>query len=656
MTAVPYHTSTGTVECVVDSRVWMCSIIYPYVRTYIRDIVAEILYHRSIIFVLKIMDKMELNTTTTKDVVSIVEGKQKEATTTMTTVCLNDLYLYQKQDESISRIPMTVWQLCRMMCPKTNIINALQTHVLQHTTTTNSNKWQLATTIPIFLYASSWWYYTTTTNNTIQGPISCRDLATIITTTTTTPTTTIIHRVWSNTACNEWSLYEQQPNLQLALLAFQSQQSQQQNSMDQTTNNYPLQNNDNDDNHNMIQIMTYQDNDHHDAEKNNQLNEEEQEQEAKAQKELQDFFSSTKDTSNQNDDDDDDEEYTSDNGTKYIKCHRTGKWIHEDLVPSKYTKNDSNKNDKHHHDANQQLVGKKRNANTNHTTNNGTHKNTTQKKLFRTKNYKNWIYVTNLPPDIQEEMVATYFSKVGLLDMDPQTQLPKIKLYRDKQTGKLKGDASICYSRPESVDMAIQFLDESYIDHRTQYKLHVERAKFEQHGSTYHNNLNQNKQQKAAQAKHKVIRLAKAQAMGWEDDTENGRITGGRKGLRIIVVRQMFQPVDDLSENECTAIETDILKQWGDDGAVEKITLFSKCGVVIIKFKQPHVASQAINFYNQTKKMHTIYWDGVTDYTTVNYEKEEEDTNNRLEDFGNWLDNQQVPEEFKLRVEGETNS
>jgi hypothetical protein len=60
---------------------------------------------------------------------------------------------------------------------------------------------------------------------------------------------------------------------------------------------------------------------------------------------------------------------------------------------------------------------------------------------------------------------VTYFSKCGVLDLDPETQKPKVKLFHHKDNKfegmMLKGDASICYAHLESVDLALQILDEN---------------------------------------------------------------------------------------------------------------------------------------------------------------------------------------------------
>jgi HIV Tat-specific factor 1 len=56
------------------------------------------------------------------------------------------------------------------------------------------------------------------------------------------------------------------------------------------------------------------------------------------------------------------------------------------------------------------------------------------------------IYVNGLPDDVTIEEVAEVFSKCGIIKED-DTGKPRIKLYSDKATGKLKGDALISYMK-----------------------------------------------------------------------------------------------------------------------------------------------------------------------------------------------------------------
>lgn len=255
--------------------------------------------------------------------------------------------------------------------------------------------------------------------------------------------------------------------------------------------------------------------------------------------------------------------------------------------------------------------------------------------------------------------MALYFSKVGILDLDPETQRPKVKLYRDNSPsggGALKGDASICYARPESVELALQILDENLF--RDDATLSVQRAKFEQHGAFGDNG--KPGRRVVSEAKRKVARLAALQAVGW-DEGENGRIAGGLKGLRIVVLMNMFDPAkfqDDVNDEKLQSLEKEVHAECEKIGVVEKITVFSKHpgGVMIVKFTQPNAASDAVTQFNgkvriDGRKVEASYWDGVTDYTCRDIDKEEKDTEKRLDEFGDWLEDQDLPEEFKLQVE-----
>lgn len=299
-----------------------------------------------------------------------------------------------------------------------------------------------------------------------------------------------------------------------------------------------------------------------------------------------------------------------------------------------------------------------------------------KKPKFKAKNAKNWVYVQGLPTDTNEQEVANFFAKVGILDLDPETQNPKVKLYRYRQgeqkpdgkpasQGGVKGDATICYARPESVDLALQILDSAVfrdVDSSGKFikqgnRISVQRAKFEQHGSEY------KKRTKVSDVKRKVARIAKLQAVGW-DEGNNGFITGGLKGLRIIVIKHAFDTIKFKRAGKSgedlflKGVETQIKQTCEEFGIVEKITIFSgrSDGIVIVKFTQPTAASAALEEYNgktvEGRTMEAKFWDGVTDYTKHDLETETKEAEKRHEDFGDWLDEQELPEEFQLKVEG----
>ena len=80
--------------------------------------------------------------------------------------------------------------------------------------------------------------------------------------------------------------------------------------------------------------------------------------------------------------------------------------------------------------------------------------------------------------------MEAYFRKAGLLQMEiedgaagaPLREIPKIRIYRDAD-GKAKGDASICYLREASVELAVQLLDGA--NFRPDCPLSVQPATFE---------------------------------------------------------------------------------------------------------------------------------------------------------------------------------
>lgn len=62
--------------------------------------------------------------------------------------------------------------------------------------------------------------------------------------------------------------------------------------------------------------------------------------------------------------------------------------------------------------------------------------------------------------DATEEEVGSVFGKAGLILVDADDQ-PKIKLYTDAKTGMRNGDGLVVFYKEESVDLAINLLDES---------------------------------------------------------------------------------------------------------------------------------------------------------------------------------------------------
>lgn len=403
---------------------------------------------------------------------------------------------------------------------------------------------------------------------------------------------------------------------------------------------------------------------HETATKKNRIGKKDQEETDLNNKEndlLRDFLSSAAGGGECAEEEEIDEEYESDGGTIYVKDVRSGEWVNSKLVQMMAADVKSSKKRK--------ILKKDGDYNSKETNNKRSTDLIKKKKKpkFKSKNAKCWVYATGFPSDTSEEEVASFFSKVGILDIDPETQKPKVKLYRHSKGG-IKGDASVCFARAESVELALQLLDDAIfrtvdsqgkiIGNNDVSRIYVQRAKFEQHGIEYRG------KRAVSNAKRKVARLAKLQAVGW-DDGENGRITGGLKGLCIIVLKHMFK-VDKISRMDeesgdkiLKEVESKVREECEKLGHVEKITIFSKnpAGVVIVKFTKPTAASRAIEIYKgmegpiEGRQIDATFWDGVTDFTVRDDAGEKKETEKRLDEFGKWLDGQEIPEEFKLQVQ-----
>jgi HIV Tat-specific factor 1 len=70
------------------------------------------------------------------------------------------------------------------------------------------------------------------------------------------------------------------------------------------------------------------------------------------------------------------------------------------------------------------------------------------------------IYVSSIPLDATVDEVHDVFCKCGVIAEEIDSGRPRIKMYTDEK-GNFKGDALVVYFRPESVNLAVQMLDDS---------------------------------------------------------------------------------------------------------------------------------------------------------------------------------------------------
>ncbi|XP_069783030.1 RNA-binding protein FUS isoform X2 [Narcine bancroftii] len=71
----------------------------------------------------------------------------------------------------------------------------------------------------------------------------------------------------------------------------------------------------------------------------------------------------------------------------------------------------------------------------------------------------NTIFVQGLGENVTVDTVAEYFKQIGVIKMNKRTGQPMINLYTDRETGKLKGEATVSFDDPPSAKAAIDWFD-----------------------------------------------------------------------------------------------------------------------------------------------------------------------------------------------------
>lgn len=97
-----------------------------------------------------------------------------------------------------------------------------------------------------------------------------------------------------------------------------------------------------------------------------------------------------------------------------------------------------------------------------------------KRKWYQTK-VNTFIYIQGLPLDVTHDELKEYFVRCGVIRLDPNTGKEQIRIYTDDE-GLPKGDARIGYAMVESVDMAIEMLNDT--EFRPGFKISVAVAEF----------------------------------------------------------------------------------------------------------------------------------------------------------------------------------
>lgn len=247
------------------------------------------------------------------------------------------------------------------------------------------------------------------------------------------------------------------------------------------------------------------------------------------------------------------------------------------------------------------------------------------------------VYVQNLPLDVTTQELADIFSKCGILLEDAVTSEPRVKIYTNPD-GTRKGDALIVYFREESVSLAIQMLDDTYI---RDSRISVSKAEFEKKPQT---------EVKVDARKKRKGGALKARLNDWEDDDMNPlrqqqHMIDRAKHEKTVILKHMFS-IAELEEDPALLLDLkeDVREECELLGQINSVALFDQeeDGVMTVSFKEYDSAVLCV------KRMDGRYFAGrqVVAYISDGTDKfkkskkgNDEDEDERLEQFGAWLEN-----------------
>ncbi|KAL9007153.1 MAG: hypothetical protein Q9188_000087 [Gyalolechia gomerana] len=264
------------------------------------------------------------------------------------------------------------------------------------------------------------------------------------------------------------------------------------------------------------------------------------------------------------------------------------------------------------------------------------------------------VYVTNLPVDVSVQEVSDVFSRCGVIAEEIDRGKPRIKLYTDDNSN-FKGDALILYFRAESVDLAIQMLDDT--DFRLGQaapggKMRVTAADF-----SY-------KTQKDAPAKNNIKDkkkiIKKTQKLNnkladWDDDDPQAIQDTSSRWDKVVILKHLFT-LRELEEDPAAMldIKEDIREECAKIAPVTNVVLFDKepDGVASVRFSNAIGARACVDlmdgrFFSGTR-VEAYIADGNEKFKKSSERKvqfgdedegkEEEEEGKRLDQFGSWLE------------------
>ena len=259
--------------------------------------------------------------------------------------------------------------------------------------------------------------------------------------------------------------------------------------------------------------------------------------------------------------------------------------------------------------------------------------------------------MTSIPLDADLEEINHVFKTCGVIAEEIDSGQPRIKMYED-DNGAFKGDALVVYFRPESVQLAIQMLDDTsfrlgFEGPMGRMRVSVADYSYKKQTEAPTGKPNKKDQKRIIKKTEKLnSRLA-----DWSDDEPSALTDTSSKWDKVVILKHMFT-LEELAEDPGAVldIKDDIREECAKLGEVTNVQLFDKeaDGIVSVRFTNVQAAQACIRLMNgrwfEARQVEAYTADGSekfkkTNEKKVTYEKDDEDgEDDRLDKFGNWLE------------------
>ncbi|BDD54716.1 hypothetical protein MPDQ_000317 [Monascus purpureus] len=273
------------------------------------------------------------------------------------------------------------------------------------------------------------------------------------------------------------------------------------------------------------------------------------------------------------------------------------------------------------------------------------------------------VFVTSIPLDATFDEIRDVFSKCGVIAEEIDSGRPRIKMYTDEK-GLFKGEALVVYFRPESVNLAIQMLDESNFRIGVigpHGPMRVQPADFS------FKSQQEAPAQITAREKQRIIRRTQKlnnKLADWDDTDPSSLPETNSRFEKVVILKHMFT-LAELEEDPAAIldIKEDIRDECSKLGEVTNVVLYDKEseGVVSVRFTDPEAARQCVRVmdgrYFAGTRVEAYIFDGserfkksnekraaLEDMAERGIEAEDQEERDRLDEFGTWLESSHVVE------------